>query len=295
MTEKAPKKDEHPTSPLANSQILDLDLIVTKWLDFMQQATRPNCFSGFFRRAKSFELADLDLELNWANVKFTQEQANFTGTSTTNKLTKQTLFQSSFDNRTSHVQETCFRVERETTQSYALTFSKGWSRQTQVGLKVPFLKNIIKLVVPVDVLEFSGGLTKEIHAECGQDTSQEEKIQWRCDTKVNVGPLSKVTASLRITELEMEKSFSGVTFIEGRLVAVLSHPKYGFVNSYSGSVFEIVQMALEKGWVPARSEANYVLTQINERRGVRACFGGVCKFRLGFDQVVEIQEEKIEE
>ena len=135
-----------------------------------------------------------------------------------------------------------------------------------------------------------------------------------------VQPNTRATSRLQITELEINRSFSGVTFIEGmriyyikelkivfkisllisaifflgRVVVILNHEKFGFIESHSGSIYQIFKMAIEKNWIPVRKRSNFKLTKINEREGVRASFSGVCKFRLGFNQVVVLEEEELE-
>jgi len=287
---------------MLSSEMLDLEEIVTKWLEFFRKTTRPGCFTGLFRnsRGKYLPLTDLEVDINWDKVKFTQEDVRFINDSNdTRNLSELTLFQSSFENRTNQNQETWFKFNHETIQSYEISFSKGCSKGQNFTLsKVSFLENIIKLVVPEDILEFNVGLTKQVQTICGQNNKQDSKskenrLDLYCDTKVSVKSMTRARASLKITELKMERKFSGVAFIEGRIVIVLNHPKYGFVQSVSVNICDVFRVAIEKNWLPAMSKQNYVLTTINQRKGVRFEFEGICRFRLGFNQVVDVVEEEL--
>lgn len=215
------KKPATWNSPLAASEIVDLNDIIIRWITYMRDLKRSGCVSGIFKtgKRKHFDLDQLEIDLSWNNVNFTQEEGSFHMVNAVAKnFTQQTLFTTSFVNRTGKEQENSFKTERETCQSYEVTFNRGYSRETYGQLKIPFLKNVIRLVIPADILEFNGGIKKELSIENGENQITEESITWQCDTKIQVKPGSKVTGSLKITELEMERTFSGVCFIEGLLI-----------------------------------------------------------------------------
>ena len=82
-------------------------------------------------------------------------------------------------------------------------------------------------------------------------------------------------------------------FFLGRLVVHLKHKKYGFIKSMSGNIHEIFRLAIENNWISQRTEREGIFELIKARNGVRCYFSGVCKFRLGFNQMVDVEEEDL--
>lgn len=66
-----------------------------------------------------------------------------------------------------------------------------------------------------------------------------------------------------------------------------------FVKSFSGDIVEIIGKALEKYWLPGSSNL-FEIVDINGQRYARSVLKGKCKFRLGVEQFVELNEEDLE-
>lgn len=117
----------------ADKSIVDLDLIVEKFIQYMWEKTKS-------KSEKKYEFEDLDIHVNWAKVDFTQEEAKFEPKkSGIKEPMNQTLFKTKFTNKTDGVQEYSFKTERTTRQSCCFSFSKGFSREKEaaVGFKIP--------------------------------------------------------------------------------------------------------------------------------------------------------------
>lgn len=77
----------------------------------------------------------------------------------------------------------------------------------------------------------------------------------------------------------------------GRLIITLCHKKDGFLKSLSADITQILSLANEKLWIP-KNAANFEVLNVNGNRLVKSSLYGKCKFRLGLEQHIEINEEK---
>lgn len=257
--------------------IIDLDLIVEKYLLYMWEVTKS-------KSDKKYDFEDLDIVFNWNKVEFTQEEAKFESKNSGKQApVNQTLFKTYFTNKTNQVQEYSFKTERTTRQSCAFSFLNGFSREKggNCSLKLPY-----------EILEIGSGMRSEQSVEYGKDQTKEEEIKWGCDSMIKVSPHSKTGASLVITELQMERDFTMTTYIKGRLIATLNHKKEGFVKSISGEIAQILKLANEKLWLPPNS-SKFEVVMINGEKVVKSSMNGKCNFRLGVQQHIEINEEII--
>lgn len=78
--------------------------------------------------------------------------------------------------------------------------------------------------------------------------------------------------------------------LKGRLLVMLSSKRdQAFVKSFSGDIVQILQMAVEKHWMPSD-----VTTRIHfAKQRAMIEFSGKCQFRLGVEQHVNLKEENI--
>ena len=182
-----------------NKTIIDLDLIVEKWISYMWEKTKS-------RNQKNFELDDLDIVIDWKKVEIIQDEAKFDAHEMARNVNSQTLFRTFFTNRTESEQEYSFKTERTTRQSVGFTFNKGFSREKEGN---------ITFKLPQDIVEISGGIKSQQSIECGKDQTKEEEITWGVDSIIKVAPKTRTAAELVITELELEKKFEVDTFLKG--------------------------------------------------------------------------------
>ncbi len=64
------------------------------------------------------------------------------------------------------------------------------------------------------------------------------------------------------------------------------------MKSFSADVAQVLSLAEEKLWMP-RNSTKFELVTINNEKVVKSCLYGKCKFRLGVEQQIEINEEKL--
>lgn len=65
-----------------------------------------------------------------------------------------------------------------------------------------------------------------------------------------------------------------------------------FVKSFSGDIVEIISKAMEKLWLPQGGSIFEIIEQ-NGTKYARTVLKGKCKFRLGVEQKVTLEEEQI--
>ena len=190
--------------------VVDLDLIVEKWIAYMYEKTRG--------KSCKHELDDLHIVVNWKRVHIEQGEAKFdtsdrpSATSLIAATKKraprnQTLFRTFFTNRTDQEQEYSFKTERVTRQSVGFSFARGFSREKESG---------IWFKLPQDIVEIGGGMRSEQSVECGKDQTNEHEMRWGVDSLIRVRPHSKTSASLVISELELERAFFVETKLKGQ-------------------------------------------------------------------------------
>lgn len=259
--------------------IVDLDLIVEKWISYMWFQTKGK---------SKYEFEDLDIIVNWAKVDLDQDEAKFE--TTTKSLhshapTTQTLFRTYFTNRTDMEQEYSFKTSRTTRQSCGFSFIKGFSREKEGG---------VKFKLPEDIIEIGGGIRSEQSVECGKDQTKEEEVCWGVDSMIKVKPHSKTRASLVISELHLERDFTLETRLKGRLLVTLNSrtDTNQFVKSFSGDIVEIIRVAIEKHWMPANASI-FEIVDSNSGKYARTLLKGKCNFRLGVEQHVTLDEENV--
>lgn len=265
-------------SPSADKVIVDLDVIVEKWVMNMWEKTKT-------KQTAKCDFEDLEILVNWSKVDIIQDDAKFEQSNIANKRPqKQTLFKTYFTNKTDSEQEYSFKTERTTRQSCGFTFTKGFSREKEGG---------INFKIPQEIVEISGGIRSEHSVECGKDQTKEEEITWGVDSIIKVKPKSRTCASLIINEIELARNFSVDTRLKGRLSVTLNNRKDNqFVKLFSYDIVEIIRQAMEKYWLPPNSSI-FEIVEINGTKYARTNLKGICKFRLGVEQCVELNEENL--
>jgi hypothetical protein len=184
--------------------LVDLDLIVEKWISFMWERSKSKK-----EKTNPVEFEDLELVANWNKVELVQDDAKFDSTLFGNKApVAQTLFTTHFTNKTDNVQEYSFKTERTTRQSCCFSFMKGFTREKEGGLNIK---------LPQEILEIGGGVRSTQQIQCGKDQTNEEEVSWSVDSLIKVQPKCKTTASLVITEVKLEKTFSLSCYLKGDL------------------------------------------------------------------------------
>ena len=272
-----------PGQKQESKAIVDLDLIVEKWIMYMWERTKT-------KQDAKFEFEELQVQVNWRRVEITQGEAKFDQSPSSRDLfakppKTQTLFRTYFTNNTQTEQEYSFKTERVTRQSCSFSFVKGFSREKEGG---------INFKIPNDIVEIGGGIRSEQSIECGKDQTKEEEVHWGVDSIIRVRPHCRTSASLVINELEFDRNFSLETKLKGRLVVSLTSKKDStFFKSLSGDIVEIVSSALDKHWLPAGAGIFEIAEGEHGERYARALIKGVCKFRLGVEQHVTLDEESI--
>lgn len=113
-----------------NKSVVNLDLVVEKWIAFFWEKTRS--------KNEKHEFEELNIEIDWKRCEISQEPAKFCNNSK-GKLSSQTLFKTCFSNNTNTEQEYSFSTERTTRQSCAFSFVKGFSREKECKYKVKAL------------------------------------------------------------------------------------------------------------------------------------------------------------
>jgi hypothetical protein len=64
-----------------------------------------------------------------------------------------------------------------------------------------------------------------------------------------------------------------------------------FVKSFSGDITQILHMANDKLWLPADTSSSISFMKINGMETAVMVFSGKCRFRLGVEQHVNLNEE----
>jgi hypothetical protein len=203
--------DMSNNQPTANPDkvIVDLDLIVEKWITYMWEKTKTKTQSS------KYEFDELEVIVNWSKADILQEDAKFEGGNVHHASiapSQQTLFRTYFNNRTDNQQNYSFKTDRTTRQSCSFSFIKGFCREKEaaVGIKIPG-----------DIIELGGGMRSEQSIECGKDKTNEEEVTWGVDSSVTVQPKTRTRADLIINEISLNRKFTILTKIKGKTLEIL--------------------------------------------------------------------------
>lgn len=66
------------------------------------------------------------------------------------------------------------------------------------------------------------------------------------------------------------------------------------VKTFSAEVTEIIQLALDRSWIPSAA-CKFELIEVNNNKLVKIVHKGKCKFRLGVEQHVTLDERPLEQ
>ncbi len=80
--------------------------------------------------------------------------------------------------------------------------------------------------------------------------------------------------------------------MKGRVLINLTHKKDGFVKCFSAEITQIIKLAIERNWLPS-SRSSLEVKLIDGCEIVKSKLEGKCQFRLGVEQHVIIEENKI--
>lgn len=262
-----------------DKSIVNLDLIVEKWITYMWETTKS-------KSDAKYDLDELNIVIDWKRCEITQNEAQFDKKSKTgSKLRTQTLFRTFFCNKTDTEQEYSFRTDRTTRQSCSFTFLKGFSREKEGG---------ISFKLPEDIVEIGGGMRSEQTVEMGKDTTKEEEVSWGVNTLVKVKPHSRTNAELIINEIDMDRDFKVEMILSGRLSAILNTKRdQSFVKAFSADITQILHMAIDRHWLPKDSGDRIQFTRTQGTEKALVEFNGRCKFRVGVEQHVNLNESKL--
>jgi len=260
-----------------NKSVVNLDIIVEKWIAFFWEKTRS--------KNEKHEFEELSIEIDWKRCDISQEPAKFCNNSK-GKINSQTLFKTCFSNKTNTEQEYSFSTERTTRQSCAFSFVKGFSREKECQMAI---------TIPGDILEIGGGMRSEQSVEMGKDETKEQEMTWSVNSLIKVKPHSKTIAELTINELEMDRNFTVATSLSGRLVVIINSKKdKSFIKSFSGDITQILRMAQDKHWMPPSDGSNRIrFEKVNGVEKVTIDFSGRVKFKLGVEQQVNLKEDTL--
>ena len=67
-----------------------------------------------------------------------------------------------------------------------------------------------------------------------------------------------------------------------------------FVKAMSGDIVDIIELATDKYWISQKS-CSFEIVNFYGVKYVKASFRGKCKFRLGVEQHVTLNEEKFKD
>lgn len=258
-----PIRKENKVAP--DHGIADLDRLIEKYAKRAYRKKEP--------KASDFE--ELLLDVEWIGFSITNDEATFEleQVKIGKKPLKQSLFETFFINNSSEVQECSFKTERKTRQSCSFSFTKGFSKEKDAGLTIK---------LPEDIIGLSAGIRSTQTVECGKNTTNEEEVTWSCDSTIKVGPHKKISASLLINEVELERKFSVKCYVTGRLYITL--------KSRSSGTPKMAEMCYIGDILSLANKGEYKISE-DEILTTEYVHHGKCIFRMGVKQYIEIKEE----
>jgi hypothetical protein len=155
----------------------------------------------------------------------------------------------------------------------------------------------IKFTLPSDILSIGGGFKREYSVEYGIDKTIEKEVAWSVDSRIKVSPTSRALASVNIKEIELEKGFEILATIKGSIMVILYNKANGELYKFlTKNVAEILNHAWLYGWFTNLNDQqlfHFPPSESPEQPVARCSIIGKCKFKLGVEQHVNLEEELI--
>lgn len=158
-----------------------LDDIVENWAWNMFKR------SAISRAQRRMKREQLDFEILWDRVIFDNEEPEFTDAHSVKIPNAQTLFVTTFDNRTNEGQRYSFQANRTTKSTASVTIESGYTVEKQLG---------VKLSVPGSVMEANAGYKTELSLTNSRSQSFEEDLTWGVNSEVS-DPMFITTESMQ--------------------------------------------------------------------------------------------------
>jgi hypothetical protein len=255
---------------------------VAKWIVNMWAKDRP--------KGCKLEFEELDVHVDWSGVSITHDDVQYADQphAPKPKSSVQTVYRTNFTNNTDAEQEYSFMTERATRQVCTLTFTNGFALKNQ-GFT-------IKFTMPKDILSLGGGVKREHSVEYGYDETKEQEVTWSVDSRIRVGPMSRTLASVDIKEIEHEKDFMVLARVRGTLMIILYNKTNGELYKFlTRNITDVIHDCWLNEWFPSSNPIFQFVIKEEEPPYARCFLAGKCKFRLGVEQHVNLEEELITE
>lgn len=148
-----------------------LDDIVENW------AWRLFQRSAISRSQKRMKRDQLNFEILWDRITFDNEEPVFSDNHSVKIPNAQTLFITTFDNRTGEAQRYSFETNRTTKSTASVTIESGYTVEKQLG---------VKLTVPGSILEANAGYKTELSLTNSKSQTFEEELSWGINSEVSL-------------------------------------------------------------------------------------------------------------
>ncbi|CAG5116294.1 unnamed protein product [Candidula unifasciata] len=253
-------------------KIVDLDELVINWAWNVIQQRK----SKIFRR---LEFGDLKFEVNWDRVRFLAEEPVYTDENKLEKQNSQVVFKSVYENTTGNPQEHTFQTERCTVATCKTTMTKGFT-------KLVYHKLDLKFTLPSKILSATAGFGRDLTIESSDESTREESIKWSINSTIRVPGRHRTVAELVVKEQQYTAAFKTTARIRGHVVVMVTNLRNNnsFLQCLEHDFSEIIK---------TRDDISKYFT-IDEGRTVKWEVTGMCQFRYGVEQHVQLYESPLE-
>ena len=260
------------------STVVDLQSIVEDWAKdyFMRKADK--------KEQRRFDKGTIVMDTDWRRVRFYHEEPKYepeVPKPGTGKPTLNTLYQTSFTNKTDNNQTYNFNAQRSTRSECTVEIEESFTKGVAME---------VKLATPCEIMEANAGFTRELTLTNVEGETLEEELSWGVQSEIVVPGRHRAQARLIITEEEYNGKFTIRTRVRGRIRVVFNNIKdnNAFVRAAEGDIDEVVRWAIDKRIVQGEG-----ITLEESPKCVLITTKGMCKFKYGLKQDVEVDHKPI--
>ena len=178
------------------STVVDLQSIVEDWAKeyFMRKADK--------KEQRRFDKGTIVMDTDWRRVRFYHEEPKYepeVPKPGTGKPTLNTLYQTSFTNKTDNNQTYNFNAQRSTRSECTVEIEESFTKGVAME---------VKLATPCEIMEANAGFTRELTLTNVEGETLEEELSWGVQSEIVVPGRHRAQARLIITEEEYNGKFT---------------------------------------------------------------------------------------
>ena len=256
--------------------IINLEELLENWAlgHFKTKANR--------KQKKLLKNKNIGVEIDWRRIRVTQDEPKYEPEPPEPEDAKSlpsTLFSTTYTNHAKATQVYNFSAERTSRSTCVTTIEEGVTKGHEYA---------IELTTPGEIMKANAGYKRELTITKSDSQTTEEELTWEVNSEINVPGGMSAMAKMVIREAEYCGKYTLKTTMKGviRVMFLNRKDNNSMIKNTEGDLYEI----MKKLSLPAN-----VISLDGDNKSVICKTTGMCVFKYGLKQDVEVYEKKIED